>query len=393
MSLPGNRAMAMAAGAIAVVVLIAVIGLAVLAGGGGTRTITAEFTQAPGLYAGNHVEVLGIPVGTIEKIQPTPDYVRVTMSVNDNVKIPARADAVLMAPEVVADRFIQLDPAYTGGPTMAGGAVIPVSRTATPQSVDVIINTLNNLAYQLGPNGANRHGALTNLVQALANQLRGNGPLIHSTVANFAAALHSVAQYSPQVASLLENLSSLTNALATNSGTYQSFSADLAAVSSLLANDRSDIGSAMANLQSAMGNLNAFIDQNSASLGSSLNNLKVFSSTLQSEQQYLAKTFDLAPLALQNLDAAIDKNAPGGPAVRTRYDPVASTNQLFSTICGNPTLRFLVVLASGTETNPITQATPVDGVCAVGNALTALTPPPGASPGPDLSLSALTGAS
>ena len=50
-----------------------------------------------------------------------------------------------------------------------------------------------------------------------------------------------------------------------------------------------------------------------------------------------------------------------------------------------------VILATGTQTNPLTVATPVDTLCAIGNALNALTPPPGASPGPNLSLQALAG--
>lgn len=387
-----RRLIRAASAAIAVLVVLAVAGL-VATGAGGARTLTAEFAQAPGLYPGNHVDVLGIPVGTVESIHPTPNFVMVKMKVPSSVKIPANAGAVLMAPEVVSDRFVQLVPAYQGGPTMANGAVIPPDRTDIPESVDTVVKTLDKLAVELGPNGANKNGALTTLVQNLAKQLKGNGPLIHSTIVNFSQALHSVAQYSPQVASLLENLSGLSQALANNSSTYTSFSNDLAAVSSLLASDRSDIGAVLSNLQQALGNLNGFVEQNSATLGTSLNNLEVFATALQSEQQQLAKTFDLSPLALQNLDNTINKSAPGGPAIRTRYDPVASTNQLFSTICGNPALRFLVVLASGTETNPLTQATPVDGVCAVGNALTALTPPPGSAPGPDLSLSALAGGS
>lgn len=391
MSVDSGRVMRLSAVAVAALVVAAAVALVV--SGSPTKTITADFAQAPGLYPGNHVEVLGIPVGTVKSVKPRPHYVQVEMTVSDNVKIPAQAGAVLMAPEVVADRFVQLVPSYTGGPTMPAGAVIPVSKTTIPESVDTIVGTLDKLANQLGPNGANKHGALTNLVHGLATQLKGNGPLLHQTIVNFSQALHSVAQYSPQVASLLNNLSNLSQALANNSGTYTSFSNDLAAVSGLLSSDRSDIGAAMSNLSQALGNLNGFIDQNSATLGTSLNNLKVFASALQSEQAYLAKTFDLAPLTIENLTNTIDSSAPGGPAIRARYDPVGSTNQLFSTICGNPTLRFLVVLATGTQNNPLTTATPVDGVCAVGNALTALTPPPGASPGPDMSLAALTGSS
>ena len=58
-------------------------------------------------------------------------------------------------------------------------------------------------------------------------------------------------------------------------------------------------------------------------------------------------------------------------------------------MCGNSTLRFLVVLATGTETNPLTPGTSEDTLCAVGNALNALTPPPGAIAGPNLGLGAL----
>ena len=58
-------------------------------------------------------------------------------------------------------------------------------------------------------------------------------------------------------------------------------------------------------------------------------------------------------------------------------------------MCGNAVLHFLVILATGTQTNPLTPATPMDTVCALGNALGALTPPPNSAQGPDLSLASL----
>ncbi|MHB1535534.1 MAG: MCE family protein [Acidimicrobiales bacterium] len=376
--------------ALAVVLLAAVVAV-VVSGGNSTRTVRADFVEAPGLYPGNHVDVLGIPVGTISSVRATPSYVEVTMAVDSNVKLPAGAGAVIMAPQVVADRFVQIIPAYTGGPTLAAGQTIPVSRTVIPESVNAQIAALNTLAYQLGPNGANKNGALTQLLSHLATQLKGNGPDFHAAVVNFSQALHGISAASPQLASLLTNLGQLSQALAANSGTYQSFSVDLASVSTLLANDRADIGAVLSNLQQALGSLSAFVNRNSASLGVSLTNLQTLVSALAQQQKALASAFDLGPLALQNLDNAINKSAPGGPALRSRYDPVSNTNGLFNTVCGNSAIRFLVVLAAGTQTNPLTPATPVDTVCAVGNALTALTPPPGAATGPNLTLSALAG--
>jgi len=377
--------------AAAAALLVAGIGAVLAHSGPPTRTIYARFSQAPGLYPGNHVDVLGIPVGSVTAVRPRPGYVLVTMRVDTDVKIPENADAVLMAPEVVADRFVQLSPPYRSGPSLAPGAVIPLSRTAIPESVDAVIGTLDNLAYQLGPNGANRTGALTQLVHQLAVSFGGNGPDFHRAVVNFSHALAGLSANSPALADTIDNLGRLSTALADNADTYRSFAADLAAVSQILANDRSDVSAVMASLQRLFADLTSFIDTDGSALGSSIRNLDTFVSTLESEQQALAQAYDLTPLALQNLANTVDTSAPGGPAIRGRYDAVPATTTLFDQVCGNTALRFLVILASGTQTNPLTPATPTDTLCAVGNALNALTPPPGSTPGPQLSLQALAG--
>lgn len=380
-----SRWIAVASGVLVVVGAVA----AFIVGGTPTRTIYAEFSEAPGLYAGNHVEILGIPVGTVASVRPKPGYVLVAMNVNKNVPLPAGAQAVLMAPEVVADRFVQLQPNYTAGPTLAAGSVIPLTRTAIPESVDAVIGTLNSLAIQLGPTEANKTGALTQLVHQLAVQYGTDGPDFHQAVVNFSEALQGLSANSPALAGTLSNLGSLSQALGDNAATYQSFSANLDSVSQILANDRGDISGVLASLQQLFANLTNFIQADGGSLGGSIKNLQVFASTLASEQQALGQAYDLTPLALQNLDNAVDPNAPGGAALRGRYDPVSSTQTLFNQVCGDPALRFLVLLATGTQTNPLTPGDSTDTLCGIGNALNALTPPPGASPGPNLTLQAL----
>ena len=390
MRTPTQRLIPWLAGSVAALIVFGLIG-AVASGGGSTKTISAEFSEAPGLYPGNHVDMLGIPVGSVTSVRPGPDFVLVKMSVRSDLQIPAGAGAVIMAPTVVADRFVQLTPAYQGGPTMAAGTVIPLGRTAIPQSVDAVVQALTRLAEQLGPNGANKNGALSQLLHQMAVQFGNDGPDFNAAVVNFSGALHGFAENAPAVGETLNNLGNLSQALADNSATYQSFASDLAAVSGVLANDRSDISSVLAALQQLFSNLNSFLQADGTKLGNSISNLKVFAGALVSQQAALAKVFDLSPLSLQNLVNAIDLNAPGGPALRGRYDAVASTEQLFNQVCGNSALRFLVILATGTQTNPLTVATPVDTLCGIGNAINALTPPPGASPGPNLSLQALAG--
>ena len=78
---------------------------------------------------------------------------------------------------------MQLTPAYTGGPALADGADLPVSRTAVPLELDDVYRALDEFNRALGPAGANRTGALTDLVATGAANLNGNGADLGATPA------------------------------------------------------------------------------------------------------------------------------------------------------------------------------------------------------------------
>jgi ABC-type transporter Mla subunit MlaD len=179
--------------------------------------------------------------------------------------------------------------------------------------------------------------------------------------------------------------------MADNTSTYESFASDLAAVSASLAADNTDIGTALSSLQTVLGQLASFLQTNQGALGNSITNLQTFATALAQQQQQLAQTYDVAPLALQNLHYAVDpantQGCPAGqttcPAIRARFDPVANSKNLVQQVCGNQLYRGLII-----ATNP-SQATMLDLDCAVNGSLSALTVPPGAGSGPSLDLSAL----
>ncbi len=106
--------------------------------------IVGYFTSAVGLYPGDQIRIVGVPVGKIESIEPRATDVKITMSVNRDVKLPQQARAIVMAPNLVAARFIQLAPAYTGGPVMRDGASIDLSNTAVPVEWDEVKQSLSD---------------------------------------------------------------------------------------------------------------------------------------------------------------------------------------------------------------------------------------------------------
>ena len=59
-------------------------------------------------------------VGSIDKIEPAGDKMKVTFHYDNKYKVPADATASILNPSLVASRTIQLSPPYTGGPVHGG---------------------------------------------------------------------------------------------------------------------------------------------------------------------------------------------------------------------------------------------------------------------------------
>jgi phospholipid/cholesterol/gamma-HCH transport system substrate-binding protein len=117
------------------------------------NTVVAYFPEANALYSGDKVQIMGIRVGAVDKIEPAGDKMKVTFHYKNRYKVPAEASAVILNPTLVASRSIQLEPPYKGGPVMANNAVIPEDRTQVPTEWDELRNTITNIISKLGPRG------------------------------------------------------------------------------------------------------------------------------------------------------------------------------------------------------------------------------------------------
>ena len=162
-------------GVIAALAVVLVASIYLVWPGRAGHKVIGYFTSAVGLYPGDGVRIVGVPVGSIESIEPQPQAVKVTMSVKDGVKVPADADAVIMEPNIVSARFIQLAPAYSSGPVMADGATIGLDRTAAPVEWDEVKSELTKLSSSLGPQAGSMQGPLSEFINQAADTFDGNG--------------------------------------------------------------------------------------------------------------------------------------------------------------------------------------------------------------------------
>ena len=150
-------------------------------------------TKAVGLYVASDVRVLGVRIGQVTDDRPEGDKVRVEMEYDAKYDLPADAQGRRRrAVDRQSDRYVQLTPVYKGGEALEDGAELGVDRTAVPVELDEIYESLDELNLALGPKGANKDGALSDLLDVGAKNLEGNGQLLNSTLKDFSTLVRTV---------------------------------------------------------------------------------------------------------------------------------------------------------------------------------------------------------
>jgi phospholipid/cholesterol/gamma-HCH transport system substrate-binding protein len=297
------------AGLVFLAVLVAVA-LFVLGNGDG-RKVVAYFNAAVGVYPNSDLRILGVRVGKVDKVEPQGRQVKVTMTVDGDAPVPAAANAVVVAPSVVADRYIQLTPPYTGGARLTDGAVIPAARTATPVELDQLYESISKFTRELGPEGVNKDGALSNALNTGAENLRGNGEALGDTIEQFGQFTKTLSNSRNDLFATLSNLQKFTAMLKANDTQVRQAERLLASVNSFLAEDRQQLGEALRRLGIALLEVQEFIRENRALLKTNVDRLAGITQVLVRQRRALAEIMDSVPLAADNVVRA--------------YDPVSQT--------------------------------------------------------------------
>lgn len=266
----------------------------------GRTKVVGYFASSTGLYAGDSVVILGVPVGKIQTIEPEPDRVKITFWVADKYKIPADAKAVILSPALVTPRFIQLTPAYTGGPVLADRAVIPQERTAVPVEYDDLREQLEKLTQTLEPTEPGGTSTLGSFINTTADNVRGQGPDIRETLLKLSQAISALGDHSSDLFSTFKNLSILVSALHDSSELLGHLNRNLASVTSALADDPTEIASAVKNLDDVADDVRNFVAENRDALGTTSERLASVSQAVNESLDDIKQLLHVAPTAFQN---------------------------------------------------------------------------------------------
>lgn len=322
--------------------IVGLVVAAVLVSGGvfwfarsSTDTATLYFTNTAGMYEGDPVSILGVPVGTVDQIQPEGDRVRVQVSYDSTVKVPADAQAVIVAPTLVTGRYVQFAPPYTGGPILADGATIDVDRTAVPVEFDQVKAQLAQLSEDLGPNGANSDGSVNRFLETTASTLDGKGRTINDTIRSLSDATDTLNRSGDDFFATVRGLQQFVSALSASDDDVIAFGHELSSVSQVLDNNRTELDAALNALVPAMDKVQRFVDENRGTLSTDLTELTKVTGLLVNRIDDIAALLHVAPTGVSDLYNIWDRDAnslTGALLVPDKVDPLALVCALVTTV-------------------------------------------------------------
>lgn len=288
---------------------MAVVGLLVVALVGGAyvlwpsrkgHEVVAYFPSTVGLYPGDDVRVVGVPVGKITAIEPRAGDVKVTIDVDGDVRLPADARAIIIAPNLVSARFIQFTPAYKNGPTLADGAQIGLDRTGVPVEWDDVKEQLTALSASLGPKQGDVQGPLVGFVNQAADTFDGNGDSFRNALRELSQTAGRLGDSRTDLFGTVRNLQVLVNALANSNEQIVQFSNHVASVSQVLADSGKDLDQTLGTLNQALVDVKGFLDQNNSALIGQISKLKDFTQILTDHSDDIEQILHITPNGLAN---------------------------------------------------------------------------------------------
>jgi phospholipid/cholesterol/gamma-HCH transport system substrate-binding protein len=277
------------------------------------NTVVAYFPVANALYNGDRVEIMGVKVGAIDKVEPAGDKMKVTFHYSNKYKVPANAQAAILNPTLVASRLLQLEPPVgeswstalaKGGPLLADNAEIPIERTQVPTEWDDLRNTVTKIISKLGPTKEQPKGPFGEVIESFADGLSGKGKQINTTFNDLSRALTALNQGRGDFFAVVRSLALFVNALHADDQRFVALNKNLAQFTNSLTGSDQDLSNALQQFDGLLSTVRPFLDKNREVLTHDINNLADTTNTLVQPEALsgLETGLHVLPTALGNAD-------------------------------------------------------------------------------------------
>jgi phospholipid/cholesterol/gamma-HCH transport system substrate-binding protein len=202
--------------------------------------VTATFDSSPGLQANVAVTYLGVQVGTIDRVALEDGAVQVDLDIERGRRIPRGVHAAVRRKSAVGEPYVSLEmPAgYGGGGPFIEedeGYAIPIESTSVPLSYAELFDSLDELLAGIPPT------ELGVVLHELAVGIGGRGTDIRTIIESTDDLTGTLAEHTELFDALADDLTQLTDAIASQQDALGEGIDNVAVLSQTLAASRADI--------------------------------------------------------------------------------------------------------------------------------------------------------
>jgi phospholipid/cholesterol/gamma-HCH transport system substrate-binding protein len=263
--------------------------------------LTAIFSKAPSLYEQARVKVMGLDAGYVESIRIDGDKVRVELSVDRDVPLPAGVKAVVAPQNTLGERNVVLYPPWKPGDRrIASGSTIPLSRTDLPVEIDDALGAFNKLTDALDTD------TLGDVAGDIATGVRGRGKTINDAIADTAGLTGTLAQQDEQLIGLAKSLDKLATGLNKRQDQVTGAIDALAQTSAILADERQRLRTFISGMAGFVRRGDMIIEAYSERLPQATTTLAELVLTVRANSESMAQaikgTADLADVLIDSWD-------------------------------------------------------------------------------------------
>jgi phospholipid/cholesterol/gamma-HCH transport system substrate-binding protein len=274
-----------------------------------TFTYRALFTDASGLRPGDDVDISGVRVGRVtgEKLagaagtcgngQHYPNDALVTFEIETDQRFTTAATANIRYEDLLGARFMAIDQTKPSAQQMASGATFCPSNTSPALSLTALFDGFQPLFSALTPAQANQ------LASDVIAVFQGEGGGITSLLTNVATLTKNLADRDALIGQVIDNLDVVIGGVAQHSGDLATLINQLQSLTSGLSADRHQIAGSLNGLNDVATSLNGLIDKGEPVLHHDIGDLYLVAGTLVKDQ----RTLQAAVHALPKGAAAFDR--------------------------------------------------------------------------------------
>lgn len=206
-----------------------------IGGGCDGTSIIAEFEQVSDLVEKANVQSRDVVIGSVDNIELDEWTARVTMCLKPGEEIPSDARAVVRTTSLLGEKFVDLNSTTEGGPVLQDGDIIPLAQTGKSTDLEDVFERLATVI------GAGNLEQINEFTKSQRTILEGKAGGLRKLLGDLREFTDILASRRTDISSALDNLDDVSTTVLADRQTLENFLASFGDSAKVLSDQKEEL--------------------------------------------------------------------------------------------------------------------------------------------------------